>query len=81
VWVEGPGVSQHIPAPQVEATASVAAGDAFAGGLAVGLAEERALIDAARLGVATAALSVTREGAQASMPSRVEVDRLLERGW
>lgn len=81
VWIEGGSVSQHLPAPRVEATATVAAGDAFAGGLAVGLAEGQRLLDAARLGVATAALSVTREGAQASMPARAEVDALLERGW
>jgi ribokinase len=81
VWIEGGGVSQHLSAPRVEATATVAAGDAFAGGLGVGLAEDRPLLEAARLGVATAALSVTREGAQTSMPARSEVEALLGLGW
>jgi ribokinase len=81
VWVEGEGESQLLAAPRVEATATVAAGDAFAGGFAVGLAEGRALLDATSLGIATAALSVTREGAQTSMPQRAEVEALLEQGW
>lgn len=53
------------------------AGDAFNGGFAVGLASGLAPIEAARLGCATAGLSVTKAGAAASMPSRREVDELL----
>ncbi len=81
VWVEGDGVSQQIAAPPVDAVATVAAGDAFAGALAVGIVEGLPLLEAARLGVACAALSTTRDGAQESMPSRREVDALRERGW
>ena len=81
IWIEAEGVSQRLAAPTVEATATVGAGDAFAGGLAVGLSQGRPLLEAARLGVATAALSVTREGAQTSMPSRSEVETLLSTGW
>ena len=65
----------------VDAVATVAAGDAFAGALAAGIVEGLSLLEAARLGVACAALSTTRDGAQESMPSRREVDALLERGW
>ena len=53
------------------------AGDAFNGGFAVGLASGLAPADAARLGCATAGLSVTKAGAAASMPTRDEVDALL----
>ncbi|MEE8336963.1 MAG: ribokinase [Dehalococcoidia bacterium] len=81
VWVEGDGVSQQIAAPPVDAVATVGAGDAFAGALAVGMVEGLPLLEAARLGVACAALSTTRDGAQQSMPSRREVDALLESGW
>ena len=81
IWVEGDGVSQQIAAPPVDAVATVAAGDAFAGALAAGIVEGLSLLEAARLGVACAALSTTRDGAQESMPSRREVDALLERGW
>ncbi len=81
VWVEGDGVSEQIAAPSVDAVATVAAGDAFAGALAVGIVEGLPLLEGARLGVACAALSTTRDGAQESMPSRAEVEALLERGW
>lgn len=68
----------HIPAlsagPVVETTG---AGDAFNGGLAAGLAEGMAPLDAIRFGTATAAISVTRQGTAPSMPSRMEIEKLL----
>ena len=70
--------SQFIAAFQVKAVDTVAAGDAFNGGLAAGLAENQPLEMAIRLGMATAAISVTRPGAQPSMPDRAEVNGLLE---
>ena len=70
--------SQFIAAFQVKAVDTVAAGDAFNGGLAAGLAENLPLEMAIRLGMATAAISVTRPGAQPSMPDRTEVNGLLE---
>jgi len=70
--------SIHIPAiyagPVVETTG---AGDAFNGGLAVGLAQELDLLDAVKLGCATAGLSVTRRGTAPSMPTRSDVEQLL----
>jgi ribokinase len=52
---------------------TVAAGDAFNGGLAVALSEGRSFDEAIRWGLAAGALSVTRHGAQPSMPERNEV--------
>jgi ribokinase len=52
---------------------TVAAGDAFNGGLAVALSEGRSFNEAIRWGLAAGALSVTRHGAQPSMPERNEV--------
>ena len=66
-----------FPAPKVEAVDTTAAGDAFNGALAVGLAEGAALEDAIRFACAAGAVSVTRPGAQPSMPTRVEVESLL----
>ena len=66
-----------IAAPAVEAIDTTAAGDVFNGALAVALAEQLALPDACRFAVHAAALSVTRIGAQPSMPFRDEVDRLM----
>lgn len=62
-----------VPAMVVEAVDTTGAGDAFAGALALGLAEGLRLVDAARRAAVVAALSVTRPGAQASFPSMEEV--------
>ena len=69
----------HVPAFEVEATDTVAAGDAFGAGLCVGLAEGKSLAESVRFGAAAGALAVTRPGAQEAMPSREEVERLLAR--
>lgn len=61
----------------VEAVDTTAAGDTFNGALAVALAEGKPWPDALRFANAAAALSVTRKGAQTSIPSRAEVDRML----
>lgn len=52
---------------------TVAAGDAFNGGLAVALSEGRSFEEAIRWGLAAGALSVTKPGAQPSMPDRQEL--------
>lgn len=68
-----------VPRIKVKAVDATGAGDAFAGGLAVGIAEGLSLRDAARLANVTAALSTTKFGAQAGMPTRSEVERQLKR--
>ncbi|MEN7341396.1 MAG: ribokinase [Pseudomonadota bacterium] len=55
---------------------TVAAGDTFAGALAVGLAEERPLMEAVLFANRAAAISVTRHGAGPSIPHRHEVEAL-----
>ena len=69
--------SGFVPAHEVEAVDSVGAGDAFNGALAAALGEGYDLGQAVRIASAAGALSVTRSGAQDSMPSRAEVDALL----
>jgi len=61
----------------VEAVDSTAAGDVFNGALAVALCEGRPLRDAVVFANAAAALSVTRLGAQPSIPRRREIDAFL----
>ena len=63
----------------VEAVDTVGAGDCFNGAFAVALLEGNDPWTAARVANAAAALSVTRLGAQAAMPSRAEVDALMAR--
>jgi ribokinase len=67
----------HAPARSVTAVDTTAAGDAFNGALAVALAGGDALDDALRFANAAAALACTRRGAQPSLPTRAEVERLL----
>ena len=66
-----------VPAPEVVATDTTAAGDCFNGALAVALSEGMALPDAAHFACRAASVSVTRMGAQASMPTRAEVDLII----
>jgi ribokinase len=67
------------PSFPVEAVDTTAAGDAFNGALAVAFAEGQPLDRAMRFATAAGALSVTRLGAQPSMPTRAEVDELTGR--
>lgn len=60
-------------APHVEVADTTAAGDCFNGGFAVALAEGRSPADAGRFATLAASLSVTRPGAQPSMPTRGEL--------
>jgi len=55
----------------------VAAGDAFNGALAAALLEGRSTREALRWAAASGALAVTRAGAMPSMPSRAELEALL----
>ncbi|CAN5475295.1 ribokinase [soil metagenome] len=64
---------QLITSPAVKAVDSTAAGDCFNGALTVALAEGKSLPDAVAFGCQAASISVTRMGAQASMPKRSEV--------
>jgi ribokinase len=75
----GPGGLHHVPAFAVTAVDTTAAGDAFNGALAVALAEGCELASALRFANATAALACTRRGAQPSLPTRREVEHLLQR--
>jgi ribokinase len=68
------GAFTRIPARTVTAVDATAAGDAFNGALAVALAEGRSLVEAAAWANAAASISVTRRGAQPSLPYREEID-------
>jgi ribokinase len=66
------------PGFAVDARDTTAAGDTFNAALAVALTEDLPLADALRFANAAAAISVTRAGAQASIPTRPEVDVFLK---
>ncbi|CAJ0818513.1 MULTISPECIES: ribokinase [Ralstonia] len=65
-----------MPAPSALAIDTTAAGDTFVGALATALAEGAAPNAAIQFGQAAAAVSVTRLGAQPSIPFRSEVGTL-----
>ena len=71
------GTREMIPSFTVKAVDSTAAGDAFNAGFAVSLLSGAAPAQAARYASAVAAISVTRMGAQPSMPAAREVKRFL----
>ena len=71
--------TEFVPARKVKAADSTAAGDAFTGSLAVGLAQGRTLSDAALFANSVAALSVTKMGAQPSMPTVQEVEAFISK--
>ena len=78
VYVASAQQQLHLPPFAVRAIDTVAAGDAFNGGLAAALAESRPLAEAARWGAAAGAIAVTRAGAQPALPTRAEVLALLD---
>src|SRR5260221_675494 len=68
---------RRVPGFRVQAMDSKAAGDAFNGGLAAALARGDDLEAAVRYAQAVAAISVTRPGAQPSLPMAREVEEFL----
>ncbi len=78
VYLASANDSSHVvPAFAVEAVDTTAAGDAFNGAFATALMLGMERMEAARFAAAAAAISVTRPGAQPSMPTRAEVDEML----
>jgi ribokinase len=67
----------RVPSFPVTVVDTTAAGDTFCGALAVALGERSDLETALRFASAAAALSVTRLGAQPSIPTRAEIDEFL----
>ena len=74
VYLRTADAAEYIPAPAAAAVDTTAAGDCFNGALAVALAEGRSLPEATAFACRAAALSVTRAGAQPSLPGRNEVE-------
>lgn len=69
----GNGQMEMFDAPVVDVVDTTAAGDAFCGALAVGLDEGYGMTECIPFAIAAASNSVTRAGAQASMPTRAEL--------
>lgn len=72
------GEMSFIPALKVNAVDTTAAGDTFCGGICVALSEGKSLREAVKFATAASAIAVQRHGAQDSVPTRKEVDKLIE---
>lgn len=73
------GTFRTMPVFKVEVVDTLAAGDVFHAGFALGLAEGRDEVAAMRLGAAAAALKCTRFGGSMGAPTRREVDEFIAR--
>ena len=79
VYYQSASESGFVEPFTVKSIDTVAAGDAFNGGLAVALSEGKPLAEAIRWGAAAGALATTKPGASSSMPTRAELETLLIR--
>jgi ribokinase len=71
--------TKHIPAFEVEAKDTTAAGDTFCGALVASLSKGSSMTDAVRFATAASAICVTRMGAQPSIPTEEEVTNFLSK--
>ncbi len=69
---------EHFPAFPAKAVDTTGAGDAFVGSFAVAFAEGKSITESIRFGNAAGALASTKPGAQPSMPSRDDLDKMLQ---
>jgi len=76
-YIAANGTGEHVPAFAVEAKDTTGAGDVFCGAYGVAILEGKGVHESARFASAAAAISVTRLGAQSSIPTRAEIDAFL----
>jgi ribokinase len=69
--------TKHIPSFKVDVVDTTAAGDAFIGGFASALLQNKSMEEAVRYGCACGALAATEFGAQPSLPTKEDVDKFL----
>jgi ribokinase len=73
------GNTVHVAAPVMQVVDTTAAGDCFAGAFVVARSEGQSSEEALRFAVYASALKVTKFGAQSGLPTRAEVEALLQR--
>lgn len=78
-FAQAKGSEVKIKAFQVNAIDTTAAGDCFNGAFAAALMLGQSRLEAAMFASAASAISVTRKGAQASMPTMIEVQEFMGR--
>jgi ribokinase len=81
VWLSVNGRGERIAGFSVEVLDTTAAGDTFNGAFVTGLMSGKSLEDAIVFAHAAAAISVTRFGAQTSIPTLKEVVEFLDKHY
>jgi ribokinase len=76
VWVINNDISEHIPAEKVKVIDTEGAGDVFTGSFTYFYSMSQDILEAARSANKVAAVSVSKYGAQNSIPSREEVYKI-----
>jgi len=74
VWEDGK--YHKVDSIKVKAVDTTAAGDTFCGALCVGISEGLSIVDSVKMAAKASALTVTRMGAQSSIPHRSELSTL-----
>lgn len=77
VYADSQGSVCHTPAFRVQPVDTTGAGDTFIGAYASAVCSGAPLEEALRFATAAAALSVSRAGAQTSIPTKAEIERFL----
>ena len=72
-------MEKRIPAYSVDVIDTTAAGDAFCGALAVILSNGSIIEEAIKIANAAGALAVTKLGAEPSLPTKKDIDQLINR--
>lgn len=75
--IVGKETRKHVDSFPVKVVDTTAAGDAFIGGFATSLLEDKSLEESVRFGCACGALAVTKFGAQPSLPTKQEVEQFV----
>ena len=75
-FIKENGAYHKVPAIKVKAVDATAAGDTFCGAICVALAENKSILDAVEFANKCASVTVTRMGAQSSLPYRSEIEKM-----